>query len=225
MARQQLDKFLLRHGRRWSEGSKWTVKHWKWIQLQAFAEEASRRVLADYLHTVEQASARVKRLTADIGELVERWTLGPLVRALQALRGVDLVTAVVLFGSQQFCTRPASGLISRARVKPSFVQNRCYAERAWDRRVREFCAAHEIRYQGFSLLTANRDVMAHPELNTIARRHDRTVSQIIFRFALAAGILPLTGTTDAEHMQADLEVFDFELVRDEIERIETLVAI
>jgi transposase len=96
VARQQLDKFLLRHGRRWSEGSKWTVKHWKWIKLQGFAEEASRRVLADYLHTLEQASARVKRLNADIGELVERWTLGPLVRALQALRGVDLVTAVVL---------------------------------------------------------------------------------------------------------------------------------
>ncbi len=96
VARQQLDKFLLRHGRRWSEGSKWTVKHWKWIQLQAFAEEASRRVLADYVYTLEQASARVKRLTVDLGDLVERWTLGPLVRALQALRGVDLVTAIVL---------------------------------------------------------------------------------------------------------------------------------
>jgi transposase len=96
VARQQLDKFLLRHGRRWSEGSKWTLKHWQWIKLQAFAEEASRRVLADYQQTVEQASARVKRLTLDIRELTERWTLGPLVRALQALRGVDLVTAVVL---------------------------------------------------------------------------------------------------------------------------------
>ena len=53
-------------------------------------------MLDDYLHTVEQALARVQRLTADISELVERWTLGPLVRALQALRGVDLVTAVVL---------------------------------------------------------------------------------------------------------------------------------
>ena len=53
-------------------------------------------MFSDYLHTVEQALARVQRLTADISELVERWTLGPLVRALQALRGVDLVTAVVL---------------------------------------------------------------------------------------------------------------------------------
>ena len=96
MARQQLDKFLLRHGRRWSQGCKWTLKHWRWIKVQEFPQEASRRVLGDYIHTVEQASARVERLTPDIRELVEQWTLGPLVRALQALRGVDLVTAVVL---------------------------------------------------------------------------------------------------------------------------------
>jgi transposase len=96
VARQQLDKFLLRHGRRWSAGGKWTCKHWKWIKVQEFPEEASRRVFSDYIHTAEQARERVQRLTADISELVERWTLGPLVRALQALRGVDLVTAVVL---------------------------------------------------------------------------------------------------------------------------------
>jgi transposase len=96
VARQQLDKFLLRHGRCWSQGCKWTLKHWKWIKVQEFPEEASRRVLGDYINTVQQALARVERLTADISELVERWTLGPLVRALQALRGVDLVTAVVL---------------------------------------------------------------------------------------------------------------------------------
>jgi transposase len=89
VARQQLDKFLLRHGRRWSAGCKWTCKHWKWIKLQEFPEEASRRVLGDYIHTAEEAFARVQRLTTDISELVERWTLGPLVRALQALRGVD----------------------------------------------------------------------------------------------------------------------------------------
>ena len=96
VARQQLDKFLLRHGRRWSQGCKWTLKHWSWIKVQEFPQEAARRVLSDYVHAVEQATARVERLTADIGELVEQWTLGPLVRALQALRGVDLVTAVVL---------------------------------------------------------------------------------------------------------------------------------
>ena len=111
-----------------------------------------------------------------------------------------------------------------ARVGPRFVQNRCYAVRGWDRRVREFCAANDLIYQGFSLLTANRDVMARPELAQIAKRHGRTVSQIVFRFALDVGILPLTGTTNADHMRADLDVFDFRLAPDEVERIEHLAA-
>lgn len=95
-ARHQLDKFLLRHGRRWSQGCKWTLKHWSWIKQQEFSEDALRRVCHDYITTVEQASLRVERLTDDISELVQQWALGPLVRGLQALRGVDLVTAVVL---------------------------------------------------------------------------------------------------------------------------------
>jgi diketogulonate reductase-like aldo/keto reductase len=77
-------------------------------------------------------------------------------------------------------------------------------------------------YQGFSLLTANRDALAHPELARIARRHGRTVSQVVFRFALDVGMVPLTGTTDAGHMRADLDVFDFRLGPEEAERIERL---
>ena len=42
---------------------------------------------------------------------------------------------------------------------PAFVQNRCYARLGWDRVVRQFCRAHNIVYQGFSLLTANQEVL------------------------------------------------------------------
>ncbi len=66
------------------------------MQQQEFPEDALRRVRDDYLVTVEQATARIDRLTRDIEELVEQWALGPLVKALQALRGVQLVTATVL---------------------------------------------------------------------------------------------------------------------------------
>ena len=95
-ARHRLDKFLLRHGRRWSQGCKWTLKHWSWIKVQEFPQDAQRRVLNESIDAVQQACARVERLTQDITELVDQWALGPLVRGLQALRGVDLVTAVVL---------------------------------------------------------------------------------------------------------------------------------
>ena len=96
VVRHQLSKFLLRHGHVWSGTSRWTTAHWRWIQQQEFSEEALRRVRNDYLLAVEQASARIDRLTRDIEELVEQWALAPLVKALQALRGVQLVTAVVL---------------------------------------------------------------------------------------------------------------------------------
>jgi diketogulonate reductase-like aldo/keto reductase len=115
-------------------------------------------------------------------------------------------------------------LCQEARVRPRFVQNRCYAVRGWDGRIREFCTANGLVYQGFSLLTANREVLARPELARIAKRHGRTVDQIVFRFALDIGMVPLTGTTDAEHMRADLDVFNFRLEREEVERIESLAA-
>jgi diketogulonate reductase-like aldo/keto reductase len=113
-------------------------------------------------------------------------------------------------------------LCDQARVPPRFVQNRCYASRGWDRDVRQFCAAHGMVYQGFSLLTANRDALAHPELVRIARRHARTVSQVVFRFALEVSMVALTGTSDAGHMRENLDVFGFRLEPEEVERVEQI---
>jgi diketogulonate reductase-like aldo/keto reductase len=110
-------------------------------------------------------------------------------------------------------------LCRQAHVRPRFVQNRCFASEGWDGDVREFCAANGIVYQGFSLLTANRQVLAHPEMRGIAARHGRTIAQVVFRFALDVGMVPLTGTTNPDHMRSDLEVFDFRLDPQEVEQI------
>jgi transposase len=95
VVRHQLSKFLLRQGRRYA-GTSWTDKHMAWIRALPFEHEAHHRVLVDHVHAVEEASARVARLDKDIAELVESWSLKPLVRALQGLRGVRLLTAVVI---------------------------------------------------------------------------------------------------------------------------------
>jgi diketogulonate reductase-like aldo/keto reductase len=125
-----------------------------------------------------------------------------------------------LLGVSNVSLEQLRALCDKARVRPHFVQNRCYASRGWDRGVREFCATSGVVYQGFSLLTANRDVLAHPEVARVAKRHDRTAAQVVFRFALDVGMVPLTGTTSAEHMRADLDVFNFRLDPDEVQRIE-----
>lgn len=128
-----------------------------------------------------------------------------------------------LLGVSNVSIAQLDALCQQAHVRPRFVQNRCFAVTGWDREVREFCAANEIVYQGFSLLTANREALAQPALASIAAKHGRTVAQIVFRFALDVGMMPLTGTTSAEHMRADLEVFDFRLEPEEVARIERLV--
>jgi diketogulonate reductase-like aldo/keto reductase len=88
---------------------------------------------------------------------------------------------------------------------PTFVQNRCYARFGWDREVRAFCQQRGIIYQGFSLLTANMEVVRHPVIVKAAAQLNATPAQVIFSFARAVGMLPLTGTTDPEHMKQDLD--------------------
>jgi diketogulonate reductase-like aldo/keto reductase len=113
-------------------------------------------------------------------------------------------------------------LVTKARIRPMVVQNRCYANRGWDREVRAICRDHGITYQGFSLLTANRNVLRHPVVVSVARRLGVHAEQVIFRFAMQAGMVPLTGTKDAVHMREDLGVFAIQLTREEVELIESI---
>ncbi|MBM3218398.1 MAG: aldo/keto reductase [Candidatus Rokubacteria bacterium] len=105
---------------------------------------------------------------------------------------------------------------------PAFVQNRCFARFGWDYHVRVFCAEHGIVYQGFSLLTANPEVLPHPLVRSIASRNGATPAQVVFRFALAVGMLPLTGTSNAEHMKQDLASNEIALSDEEVRAIEAV---
>ena len=114
-------------------------------------------------------------------------------------------------------------LCEKASVKPMVVQNRCYAVMGWDKEVREICKAQGIIYQGFSLLTANQDVLRDPQVWEIAKRVGANPLQVIFRFALQIGMLPVTGTTNEQHMKDDLAVLTkFELSTDDVQTIESI---
>jgi diketogulonate reductase-like aldo/keto reductase len=113
-------------------------------------------------------------------------------------------------------------LLEKADVKPAVVQNRCFANRGWDRHVRQICRTQSIMYQSFSLLTANPSIVHHPEVVSIGRRLGVHAEQVIFRFAMQVGMVPLTGTTSEQHMGEDLHVYGIELSPDEINLIESI---
>src|SRR5208283_710107 len=105
---------------------------------------------------------------------------------------------------------------------PAFVQNRCYAHLGWDREVRLFCREKKITYQGFSLLTANAEVLHHPLVGRIAEHLQATAEQVVFSFSRMVGMLPLTGTSDPEHMQQDLASSKITLSPEMVRAIECL---
>lgn len=141
-------------------------------------------------------------------------------RAMEAIHDLGLVR---FLGVSNVSLEQLEELCQGARVRPRFVQNRCFAVHGWDQAVRHFCKSAGMVYQGFSLLTANREALMHPNVSRIAHAHQRTIAQIVFRFALDVGMLPLTGTTSADHMQEDLAVFDFSLTPEEVAEIESVV--
>ena len=127
-----------------------------------------------------------------------------------------------LLGVSNVSLRHLQQLEATGAETPAFVQNRCFARLGWDRDVRSFCVDRKIVYQGFSLLTANPEVLRHRLVTTIAARARVTPAQVVFRFAQAVGMLPLTGTSDAEHMKQDLASRDLPLSADEVRAIESL---
>jgi diketogulonate reductase-like aldo/keto reductase len=141
-------------------------------------------------------------------------------RAMEELHAAGKVRAL---GASNVTRAQVELLLSKAKTPPSFIQNRCYASRGWDRAVRELCAQRGIVYQGFSLLTANRKELASPAIAGVAKKKKLTPEQVVFRFALQVGMLPLTGTTDPAHMRADLAAADAApLSKDELAAIEAV---
>ena len=131
---------------------------------------------------------------------------------------------VAMIGISNVTAEQVETLCNFAHKKPSFVQNRCFAQLAWDREVRRVCAREGIRYQGISLLTANVRELSHPRIFQIAAAHNATIPQLVFAFALAVGMIVLTGTTDEQHMREDLAAADITLNEEEVAPIERIVS-
>jgi diketogulonate reductase-like aldo/keto reductase len=127
-----------------------------------------------------------------------------------------------LLGVSNVSLRHLEQMTASGAEPPAFVQNRCFARLGWDRDVREFCREREIVYQGFSLLTANPEVLRLRLVAAIAARNRATAAQVVFRFAQTVGMLPLTGTSDPEHMRHDLASRDLAIATDEVRALESL---
>ncbi len=180
-ARQQLSRFLVRHGHRFAGKGTNTQAFMRWAKAIEFPFEAQRRVLVDYVRAVEEGTERLDRLTRDIAELVQHWSLGTAVTAMQALRGVQLVTAVGLVTEigdfHRFATAPQFmsylGLVP-GEFSSGESQRRGRITKTGNSQVRRLLveAAWNYRRNGPSKAIRARREAAPPEVQRIAAKAD-----------------------------------------------------
>ena len=114
-------------------------------------------------------------------------------------------------------------LCRHAKIKPSFVQNRCFARAGWDKAIRKVCQRQGIIYQGFSLLTANTEILGLPAFQSMIHRSGLTAAQLVFQAAQTLGMVTLTGTTCVDHMKEDLSCHRQLLTAEDVKVFEHLL--
>jgi transposase len=95
-SRQQLKALLLRLGYHYTGKSSWNEAHLRYLRELEMTHPAQKVALEEYLIAITQAGERVARLTALIQEHVASWRMKPVVEALMAMRGFQLMAATVL---------------------------------------------------------------------------------------------------------------------------------
>jgi transposase len=95
-AKQRLKAFLLRNGVVFAGKSQWSKAYFNWLADIAMPHPAQQIALQEYIDAVHESLRRVDRLTDQIRQMVTGWRLAPMVKALQAARGVSLVVAVTV---------------------------------------------------------------------------------------------------------------------------------
>ncbi len=166
--------------------------------------------------------------TEYVDSLVLHSPLAPhalLMRAWHAMEEIQKNGEARQLGiSNCYDTEVMKSLYADAKVKPAVIQNRFYRETGYDASLRRWCADHGVIYQSFWTLTANPHVLASDAVRTLAQKYKKTAAQIFFRYLSQSGIVPLTGTTSAQHMKEDLDIFGFELVAEDVKHMDLLLS-
>ena len=147
-----------------------------------------------------------------IGKYVETWT------AFIRMREEGLVRSI---GVSNFLPEHLDRLVGETGVAPAVNQVELHPflpqakQRAAD-------AAHGTVTQSWSPLGRGTDLLDRPEIADTATKHARTAAQVVLRWHLQVGASPIPKSATPERFRSNLDVFDFELDADDLERIDLL---
>lgn len=158
-AKSQLKAFLLRHDIRYTGSANWSAAHIRWLSELVMPTPAQNTVFREMLYTIVERHKRLERLDNELTYQVRRWRFYPLVKAVQALRGVQLLVAtsvVAELGDLQRFDNPRK-LMAYVGLTPS---ERCSGNR---RRIGPLTAAIARELVGHIWAIAREVVIAKPD--------------------------------------------------------------
>jgi transposase len=99
--RHRLKALLLRNGVSYAGRSAWTAAHLRWLSTLVLPHAAQQIAFQEYLHAITECTARIARLEQAMRDALPTWHLSAVVRALQSMRGVQLIAAMTLVAELQ----------------------------------------------------------------------------------------------------------------------------
>lgn len=148
----------------------------------------------------------------DRDEYISTW------RTFETLRDSGLTRAI---GVSNFKTAHLRRLIADTEVLPAVnqIQVNPQIPRA---EQRQFHAAEGIVTESWSPLGSGKGLLDDDALATIARVHERSPAQVVLRWHLQHGLVPIPRSTSIDRLRSNLEVFDFELTEPQMRAIDAL---
>ena len=193
-----------------------TSKLWKdemgYENALAAFERSLQKLGSDYLDLYLIHWPRTDDLTAEWRQLDrDTW------RALEELYRAGRVRSI---GVSNFLPHHLRNLMETAEIAPMVNQIEFHPgyPQTWNV---EFCKAHGILPEAWSPFGRTR-VLQDERLAGIAAKYGKTVAQLCVRFALQCGVVPLPKSSSPARMQANLDVFDFVISDEDMDRILTL---
>ena len=138
-------------------------------------------------------------------------------RALEELYNQGKIKAI---GVSNFLEHHLEPLFETAKIKPMVNQIEFHPGML-QKEIVEFCKKHNILVEAWAPFS-NGQVLKNPVLKEIADKYEKTVAQLTLRWIIQKGIVPLPKSVTPERIKSNLEVFDFEISAQDVERIDRL---
>ena len=176
---------------------------------------------AGYDSTLRAFDASLKRLGLDYIDLyLIHQPFGDYYGAWRAMERLYREGAVRAIGVSNFSPERLVDLCMNHEIRPMVNQIEFHPGYPQTYTV-EFCKAHGILPEAWSPLGRTR-VLQDERLAGIAAKYGKSVAQLCVRFALQCGVAPLPKSSSPARMQANLDVFDFVISDEDMDRILTL---